>query len=224
MGGIVYFSSVVFPNAASSKVRSEEGSSISVLLIESSSGCECTPIRACSSKTTNLKVAMLNKKNSSASPGQIRLPILVAFVSLALTSIGSTGGAPRSLPKAVESAEDSAINLASEDCGSACVMVFAKVGESFTFEFLENGLKNGMDVALGIDAMGEDCELPEGLTFNQEELALEGMPQVAGFHEFIVLVTEKGVTREKVVLIDIEESSAHPARDSYATTVWGSIR
>lgn len=101
-------------------------------------------------------------------------------------------------------------------------MVFARVGERFQFD-LEVSEHLSTDCVVGENATGESSSLPAGLAFNAEEATLEGVPLRAGFHEFVVLQTEKGMTREQVVLIDIQEHSFGSGGVDYASYVAGGL-
>ncbi len=117
----------------------------------------------------------------------------------------------------------STIALSRSDCGtSSCVMVFARVGERFQFD-LQVSDHLSTDCVVGVNATGESSSLPAGLAFNAEEASLEGVPLRAGFHEFVVLQTEKGMTREQVVLIDIQEHSFGSGGVDYASYVAGGL-
>ncbi|MBK1878417.1 hypothetical protein [Pelagicoccus mobilis] len=116
------------------------------------------------------------------------------------------------------------VDLKSEKSESRCVMVFAKVGERFRYEFKEEKPCPSLECAPGINALGEESALPQGLGFNADEFVLEGIPMRPGFHEYVVMRTEKGVTREHVVLIDIQEHSFAAGGVEYASYLAGGMR
>lgn len=106
-------------------------------------------------------------------------------------------------------------------CGSSCVMVFGEVGEPLRVAF---GETEACEIVEGRNASGKACSLPLGLRFSKDDLALSGVPQNAGFFEFVLLETESGVTREKVVLIDIQGRSLSSIGAGYASTNLDGIR
>lgn len=117
-----------------------------------------------------------------------------------------------------------AVDLRKSEAGSRCVMVFATVGEEFRFDFAREGACPTLECAPGIDAAGEKSELPAGLCFDSEQDALVGVPQRPGFHEYVVLRTERGITSEQVVLIDIQGHSFSSGGMDYAAYFAGGIR
>lgn len=97
-------------------------------------------------------------------------------------------------------------------------MLFGKVGEVFECQINDNSGKTLSRISAGQGASGEQSQLPKGIELDLKHGCLMGVPQQSGFHEFVVLVTEKGVTRELVYLIDIQDSRTSPMLDSYANT------
>lgn len=119
----------------------------------------------------------------------------------------------------------SPVALSKSECGtSSCVMVFARVGERFQFDLKASEYFSAVDCVVGESATGRESSLPAGLIFNEEEGLLQGIPLRSGFHEFVVLQIEKGVTREQVVLIDIQEHSFGSGGVDYASYVAGGVR
>lgn len=116
-----------------------------------------------------------------------------------------------------------AVGLENVARGNSCVMVFAKVGEPFYFEFSEEGACPSLKCSPGVDVSGEKSELPAGLGFDTEKSALVGVPQHPGFHEYVVLRTEKGGTSEQVVLIDIQGHSFSSGGMQYASYFAGGV-
>ncbi|MDQ8202518.1 hypothetical protein [Pelagicoccus sp. SDUM812003] len=123
-----------------------------------------------------------------------------------------------------EKGEDVAVELADSDCGSACVMVFGTVGEPFHVDLAGGKQARGAQYVSGPNALGEPCELPEGIAFDETSLSLEGVPSRPGFHEFVLLETKRGITTERVVLIDIQAPVEARSLQSYASYFLGGIR
>lgn len=113
---------------------------------------------------------------------------------------------------------------ASADEGSECLMVFATVGQPFRYEIAGIEAAEPADCSRGVDAHGDRSRLPRGLRFDKRALSLEGVPAEPGFHEFVALVTERGVTRERVILIDVAESRSARSLDSFASYFLGGAR
>ena len=120
------------------------------------------------------------------------------------------------------SQEQSEIMIPACSPGDSCVMVFGSVGESFQYKLGQSDAS--ADFAIGLDESGAICKLPEGLKLNRDEGVLTGTPLRGGFHEFVVLHTDKGVTRERVLLIDIQDAGVNPMLDSYASLLIGAAR
>lgn len=119
---------------------------------------------------------------------------------------------------------DKVVNLDDSGSGSACVMVFGSVGRPFAVALGGPSGRSFAQCEEGLSAGGAPCVLPEGIAFDQETGLLRGVPQKAGFHEFVLLVTEKGVTRERVFLIDIQDESRTKSLNDYAFHFFGGIR
>ncbi|EDY81813.1 hypothetical protein VDG1235_1431 [Verrucomicrobiia bacterium DG1235] len=116
------------------------------------------------------------------------------------------------------------VALEKSECGSSCVMVFARVGERFRYELKAEDSYSAIRFASGENASGEKSTLPAGLSLDKKENALVGVPLKAGFHEFVVLRTDKGVTREEVVLIDIQGHPFSSGSSDYASYFAGGLR
>lgn len=116
------------------------------------------------------------------------------------------------------------VDLSKVDSGSGCEMVFGQVGEPFLVSFAGGEQSAALRVSEGLNAVGEVCALPKGVRFSQDDKELTGVPKRPGFYEFVVLVTEKGVTKEKVVLIDIQSDSRLSLGASYAFSFLGGVR
>lgn len=103
-------------------------------------------------------------------------------------------------------------------------MIFGAVGERF--EYAVGAVKGETPESCreGVNAFGVVNALPQGLVFDSESMALSGVPRQAGFHEFVVQLTDNGVVSERVILIDIEDRSAQRSHDSYAGLFFGDIR
>lgn len=127
------------------------------------------------------------------------------------------------LGAAEESELSPAVKLQRSETGSSCVMVFATVGEQFRFDFSKEGSCSTLKCAPGVSASGQKSELPAGLGYDSKERALVGVPQRPGFHEYVVLRTEKGVTSEQVVLIDIQGHSFASGGMDYASYFAGGL-
>ena len=110
-----------------------------------------------------------------------------------------------------------AVKLQKCESGSSHVMVFAKVGERFRYDFSREESCQTLKCVPGIGVSGQRSELPAGLDYDSEERALIGVPQYPGFHEYVVLRTERGVTSEQVVLIDIQGHSLSSGGLEYAS-------
>ncbi len=109
------------------------------------------------------------------------------------------------------------------DLGENCIIVFAQVGETFEYQLANEQDGAEARVREALNAEGERYSLPKGISFDRETLSLRGMPERAGFHEFVLLVTEDGVTEERVLLIDVKDKSNPIARNAYASSVWVDI-
>lgn len=105
-----------------------------------------------------------------------------------------------------------------------CLMVFARVGESFEYDLQLSDETAAPKCTVGLNAEGEVSVLPAGLSFDKSEGKLHGVPQRAGFHEFVFLSTEQGVTNEQVVLIDIQGLSLDAGGSDYASYFSGGVR
>lgn len=112
-----------------------------------------------------------------------------------------------------------AVALDESDCGATCVMIFARVGESFRYE-----LGSESDCRTGEDATGEASHLPAGLRLDKEGAVLEGIPQRSGFYELVVMKEEQGVAREEVLLIDVQGPSFAAGASDYASYFAGGVR
>ena len=126
-------------------------------------------------------------------------------------------------------AEDSAdtddaavVYEAGEALGAECLMVFATVGQPFRFSLTE-GVEEAQRCRRGVGAAGYKSRLPRGMRFDAREQAIEGVPSEAGFHEFVAVVTENGVARERIILIDIVDRRAR-GLDSFASYFLGGVR
>ena len=92
------------------------------------------------------------------------------------------------------------VALEASDCASPCVMVFAKVGESFDYEVKPGAEAVDSECSIGVNAAGEASSLPAGLKFDPIEGRLYGVPLHPGFHEFVVLRDAGDWQVEQVVL------------------------
>lgn len=116
------------------------------------------------------------------------------------------------------------VKLQKSESGSSCVIVFATVGERFRLDFAKEGSCPSLKCSPGVNASGQESELPAGLIFDSGDHALVGVPQHPGFHEYVVLRTEKGQTSEQVVLIDIQAHSLGAGGMEYASYFAGGRR
>lgn len=122
----------------------------------------------------------------------------------------------------VDTREEAEVALEKTSCGCECVMVFAKVGEEFQYDF---ETESGQSLIVpGMNASGEMSRPPQGLRLDAGDAELSGIPLRPGFHEFVVLQTEKGVTHEKVVLIDVQGHSFAAGGLDYASYFAGGIQ
>ncbi len=122
-------------------------------------------------------------------------------------------------------AESVAIDMTQSGQEGSCIMVFGVVGERFEYVVGDGaGSKGPESCREGVDAFGSANALPQGLSFDAGSAALTGVPQQAGFHEFVAQVMENGIVSERVILIDIEDRSAQRSLGSYAGLFFGDIR
>ncbi len=117
--------------------------------------------------------------------------------------------------------QQSGVSLSSCEDGSEYVMVFGKVGEPFDCQL---DFQVQSQCVAGYGASGEKCLPPKGIELDIQQGRLHGVPQKSGFHEFVVLVSEKGRTYERVLLIDIQESGINPMLDFYASAYAAVVR
>lgn len=116
------------------------------------------------------------------------------------------------------------VELEEGDCGNRCSIVFGRVGERLHCD-LDGALENAASSCeVGEDAQGRASSLPIGLVFDAERAVLTGVPLRSGFFEFVVLRSEGGVTREQVVLIDIQGLAHAGAGVDYASYFANGIR
>lgn len=115
------------------------------------------------------------------------------------------------------------VALEDSHSGNSYVMVFGEVGDPFAYQLGEAGA-GPVRYRQGVSASGDPCELPEGLEFDADSIELRGVPARPGFHEFVLLETERGVTRERVVLIDIQDPSLSAGIEGYAAYFFQGVR
>lgn len=129
--------------------------------------------------------------------------------------------------RAAEQAENlpsSVVELERGERGNSCLMVFGRVGERLHCD-LDGAAESSPTICeVGEDAEGKASCLPTGLVFDADKAVLRGVPLRAGFHEFVVLRTEGGETREQVVLIDIQGVAHAGAGVDYAAYFASGIR
>ena len=154
----------------------------------------------------------------------IRMPSSVALLASAVFLAATVHAGPDCDAFVESENPDATVILEDSECGNACVMVFGTVGEALGISLADGPAQVFVKCEEGLNAMGEPCVLPEGIVFDQESLSLHGVPSKPGFHEFVVLMTEKGVTREQVVLIDIQPAPSLQMQDAYASYFFGGIR
>jgi len=141
----------------------------------------------------------------------MKIPFKLRILSLAtIASLGASG----LFAGASAQASEAEVRLLHAACGSECVMVFARVGERFEYDFSEGEGK--ARVRLGKNAAGEESRVPFGLRFFKKAGRLEGVPQRSGFHEFVVTRRAAGLWREKVVLIDVQEHALSAGIQNHA--------
>lgn len=142
------------------------------------------------------------------------LPVFSIAVGVALAS--------GSLAEAAEEPSPT-VDLEQSDSGSSCVLVFATVGERFRFDFSGEKPCPTLKCSPGLTVSGHESEPPAGLGLDLKEKALVGVPLRPGFHEYVVLRTEKGVTSEQVVLIDVQGRDFAAGGMEYASYFSGGV-
>lgn len=94
-----------------------------------------------------------------------------------------------------------------------CLIVFAKVGESFHFAAESEPAHPGTE-SINWLASGE---LPVGLDFDPRDSVLSGVPMKPGFHELVLESTDEQSAPKQVILIDIQPLSLGSGGMNYAS-------
>lgn len=168
----------------------------------------------CFDNTTG-KPQTVSRLMKSHRPFSRNLIFLSCFLSSACVALGT--GQP-------QTDQDEEVSLRESETGSPCVMVFARVGERFHYDLRSEERTEKVKVEAGSDATGALSHLPTGLALDAENLALSGVPQRAGFHEFVLRENIGGRVQERIVLIDIQGHGFAAGLGDYASYFAGGVR